>query len=444
MKKLHMLFILIFAISHLTLLAQQTLILQPGTEGKDAIVRSNYPYLNIGNEPDYIANAFTAQGDFFILRGFLQFDLSVLPSNAEITNAKLSLYCNTESGHHQLQYGDNQCYLRRIVDNWDESTINWSNQPNATTDNQVIIPTSSSQTQDYPDIDVTQLVMEMFANPLQGYGFLLQLVTEDTYRTMAFASGDHPNSRKWPKLEITYTDCDMPIASFSYIVNVLDVDFNNQSSDATTFYWDFGDGYFSNLPNPLHAYQNQGIYHVCLIASNECGSDTICQDISLCKTLTCSFSYDNSNDRLLVFTDSSVNSETWFWDFGDNFYSDLQSPTHYYNNYGTYNVCLLTTNECYTETYCTSVVVGPNSVEEILKGKVVVFPNPSSVGFTIEIPVSAVNSEVKVIDMTGRLVYHSSYDPGSKSILIPALKPGIYSLLIDNESNKWQIKLISY
>jgi PKD repeat protein len=54
------------------------------------------------------------------------------------------------------------------------------------------------------------------------------------------------------------------------------VNFSNQSFNAGTFQWNFGDGGTSTALNPSHTYQNPGLYNVMLIASGgACGSDTI-------------------------------------------------------------------------------------------------------------------------------------------------------------------------
>ena len=46
----------------------------------------------------------------------------------------------------------------------------------------------------------------------------------------------------------------------------LGVQFSNQSINATTFYWDFGDGNSSNDENPFHTYATEGSYNVTLIS----------------------------------------------------------------------------------------------------------------------------------------------------------------------------------
>ncbi len=73
-----------------------------------------------------------------------------------------------------------------------------------------------------------------------------------------------------------------PISDFTYSANALTVTFNNMSSGALNYEWDFGDGSTSVGVNPLHTYTAAGTYDVCLIAETNNGcKDTSCQTISI-------------------------------------------------------------------------------------------------------------------------------------------------------------------
>ena len=62
--------------------------------------------------------------------------------------------------------------------------------------------------------------------------------------------------------------------------------FQNTSTGATSFFWDFGDGTFSEEENPMHTYSESGTYDVTLIASTECKQDTITATITVVLTST--------------------------------------------------------------------------------------------------------------------------------------------------------------
>lgn len=49
----------------------------------------------------------------------------------------------------------------------------------------------------------------------------------------------------------------------------------------TSWNWDFGDNNSDTTQNPSHRYQASGLYQVCLIASNNFGTDTTCQELNI-------------------------------------------------------------------------------------------------------------------------------------------------------------------
>lgn len=64
-------------------------------------------------------------------------------------------------------------------------------------------------------------------------------------------------------------------ADFSFVENGLDVDFSNESDQADSFQWDFGDGNTSSSTHPSNSYNSNGQYTVELIATSMCDSDTV-------------------------------------------------------------------------------------------------------------------------------------------------------------------------
>lgn len=73
----------------------------------------------------------------------------------------------------------------------------------------------------------------------------------------------------------------LPVTDFSIIqtINSLTIQFLNNSSNATTYAWDFGDGNTSTAANPSHTYGTGGNYTVTLTASNGDCSTTHSLDI---------------------------------------------------------------------------------------------------------------------------------------------------------------------
>jgi PKD repeat protein len=75
------------------------------------------------------------------------------------------------------------------------------------------------------------------------------------------------------------------VADFDYTVDGLNVTFNDTSQNASSWYWDFGDGNDSEEKNPIHEYANAEEYEVILIAyesaENELNNASRTQTIDL-------------------------------------------------------------------------------------------------------------------------------------------------------------------
>lgn len=131
------------------------------------------------------------------------------------------------------------------------------------------------------------------------------------------------------------------------------VQFNNLSTGATTYYWDFGNLATSTQVSPSTTYTSPGTYTVTLIAYNGPNSNTktVTNYITVYAQPVVSFT---ANDTAVcpgvpvTFTNTSnpnaPGNATYYWDFGDGNNSTLQNPTHAYSIGGYYSVTLTVTN----------------------------------------------------------------------------------------------------
>ena len=139
-------------------------------------------------------------------RALIGFDLSDLPTTTVINSAKLNLYALGATGVLQGHDGTaNATEIRRVPVAWDQTQVTWDNQPSLGT-LVTTLPQSTSPTQDYLDIDVTQAVRDMIAFPQNNHGFLLKLVTELEQNAMLFHSINSGDPLKAPKLVLDI-DC---------------------------------------------------------------------------------------------------------------------------------------------------------------------------------------------------------------------------------------------
>ncbi len=141
-------------------------------------------------------------------------------------------------------------------------------------------------------------------------------------------------------------------SNFSYFANSLNVTFTNQVTGTPTNYlWNFGDGAYSSLANPVHAFPQTGFYNVCLtvydavhsLLSNYCSLVMVFDSSSLIP-VNANFNYFVNNKTVVFSNTSTGNITNYFWDFGDGSYAFNASPTHTFTNSNYYNVCLTVYN----------------------------------------------------------------------------------------------------
>jgi len=206
MKKLFPLFFCFFAIGMIS--AQTCVTLQPGASGIDAVIGAVVPNTPGPTHTDFSSEQWTYGGINKESVGLLKFDLSFIPTGSTINSAYLSLYANTNSSNGingSPMHGNNASNLERVTSTWDENTVTWNTRPTTTTVNQILLPTSTSPTQDYPNINITGFAQFWAQNPSQNYGMELDMITTSALTSMIFASSDQSDPTKAPKLVICYS-----------------------------------------------------------------------------------------------------------------------------------------------------------------------------------------------------------------------------------------------
>jgi PKD repeat protein len=146
--------------------------------------------------------------------------------------------------------------------------------------------------------------------------------------------------------------CVPPSADFSFITDGLQMEIDNSSLNGNTWSWNFGDATTSPFKNPpIHTFPSTGTYTVCLVATNTCGSDTVCNVVSVCTDPTAQFTYSPSGTTV-NFSNTSTNGTTYLWNFGNGLITNVASPSHTYTSSGSKTVCLKATNSCGTDSIC--------------------------------------------------------------------------------------------
>lgn len=151
-----------------------------------------------------------------------------------------------------------------------------------------------------------------------------------------------------------YINASKPKADFN-VANIVclgdSIEFFNNSIDADSFKWYFGDGDSSTLAQPKHPYYQRGFYTVTLIAYDTLGcSDTMVFSPQLeVKKPVAAFTVSDSvaicPPLAVKFTNTSTgNTSGNNWSFGNGATSTVISPTEVYNTPGNYIARLVVTD----------------------------------------------------------------------------------------------------
>lgn len=165
------------------------------------------------------------------------------------------------------------------------------------------------------------------------------------------------------------------------------VSFFSNTSGATSYLWNFGDGITSNSGMTYHSYSSAGTYYVSLKLINNCGIDTMVYDTVYVKNdlhfsgqVTPSISPDPHivcPNTYLSFYYGYPDFASLQWDFGDGATSTDMSESHAYSSPGTYNISLHLTNNCGNDTTVYDVVEVNDSLHFPSQTVIYSDPNPS-------------------------------------------------------------------
>ncbi|MGC8864337.1 MAG: PKD domain-containing protein [Bacteroidales bacterium] len=162
---------------------------------------------------------------------------------------------------------------------------------------------------------------------------------------------------------LSANDCTANFDYYPSSTGPLDIQFINLSTGPIGWYtWDFGDGFQSNEPDPLHSYQQPGTYWVCLTVSSPVKDcyDVKCLQIIVPIPTNCYTPFisepSGSNPFFYTFTAyPGPDVDTLIWDFGEGNLAGGLVQTHSYTDTGTFVVSLTAFNHL-NPTGCYSLI----------------------------------------------------------------------------------------
>ena len=122
------------------------------------------------------------------------------------------------------------------------------------------------------------------------------------------------------------------------------------------------------------------------------------------------------SDKLdVVFMDSAKHDGfEYFWDFGDNTYSNNRYSSHTYKEPRTYTTCLKVKTSCKTTEICKEIKVSTSKNEAINsenKGVLRLYPNPLKGSFTMRIEdIKGTELKVEVTDIKGKDIFYTEFE----------------------------------
>lgn len=169
--------------------------------------------------------------------------------------------------------------------------------------------------------------------------------------SLTVSNGGSPSTRIRAGFVVVH---DYPAVDFSFDItsgcSPLTVKFKDQTSTKSgaiaNWFWVFGDGGTSSSANPNYTFATPGSYTVSLRVRNEFGCEKIFNHPTQIKVLgpIAKFVSDKTavctTPASFQFTNQTAGNNTYEWNFGDGTTSTTASPSHTYQNAGTYTVTL--------------------------------------------------------------------------------------------------------
>ncbi len=229
---------------------------------------------------------------------------------------------------------------------------------------------------------------------------------------------------------------------FSSEVSNFTVNFTTSSDGAIASYtWDFGDENTSEDANPVHTYDSEGDYTVCLVATiDETTTLEACNDVEI----TCDFNGNvvatNTDATATTIGGEGPFSFTWKDADGNEIITTEQGLITGLISNTNYSVEISDVNGCSLElTFTTqNFVMGINDIE--LVEQLAIYPNPATTFIQLKMELAETsNVSYEIFDLNGKKV--GSFDFGSKkqvneSINTSMLQTGLYLLSLDINGKK--------
>jgi hypothetical protein len=139
----------------------------------------------------------------------------------------------------------------------------------------------------------------------------------------------------------------------------------------------------------------------------------------------------NADGTQASFTNTSLNSDSYAWDFGDGSTSTDLSPVHNYASPGTFDVTLIVSRCELSDTITKQITIIPQTISELAKPDFELYPNPANNCIHIRPNGDFGFGKYTIINQYGQEVLSGFLEIGKseKKINLNELRAGVYSII---------------
>lgn len=219
------------------------------------------------------------------------------------------------------------------------------------------------------------------------------------------------------------------------------VDFINESSASEDFLWLVDGDTLGTSTDFNYTFTTNGSYDVVLIASNPACENQVSQTI----TVNAIPFVDLGNDTTICSTCSDTlvapSGYSYQWYYNGTFNGNI-SEVNIASVAGEYIVEVTNAEGCVGSD--TINIMMTNSLLESALGKieVMVYPNPSSGIYTIDLAGESKTVQFSVVDILGAVVSQGTFDGGKNTIDLTRLDTGVYHLMLNDSQSSATIRLL--
>ncbi|MBS1596116.1 MAG: PKD domain-containing protein [Bacteroidetes bacterium] len=145
-----------------------------------------------------------------------------------------------------------------------------------------------------------------------------------------------------------------------------------------------------------------------------------------------SFTAQATTQGVGTFTSSSINGDSFIWDFGDGMSGTGATTTHTYTHSGIYTVTLTVTDHCLSTQYISDlgVVVDPAGVVQGWATDLRIYPNPANTLLYIDATQGLKGEGITLINALGAIVRRAEVTGATTAIAVADLPAGDYLVQI--------------